>query len=97
MCEAKEEVSPYSDMFPFNVFGAPSVWFYRVNMPTGRFFHHSEHDDLPAVSSGQIARTAAATARLARQAAFGPPPWKREIPEQQTQKIRDYAGRFFGL
>ena len=96
-CEVKEEVSPYSDMFAFNIFGAPSVWFYRVNMPTGRFFHHCEHDDLAVVSAAEIARAAGATARLAYQAAYAEPSWRRTIPKPQADQIRMYAKRFFGL
>ncbi|MBM4048494.1 MAG: M20/M25/M40 family metallo-hydrolase, partial [Planctomycetes bacterium] len=46
LSEVKAEVCPYSDMFAFNISGAPSVWFYRTNMPNMRFFHHSAHDDL---------------------------------------------------
>ena len=96
-CEVKEEVSPYSDMFAFNIFGAPSVWFYRVNMPFTRFFHHSEHDDLPVVSAKEIARAAGATAGLAWRAVYGEPGWRRAIPKGQAGKIREYAKRFFGL
>jgi len=95
-CEVMEEVSPYSDMFAFNILGAPSVWFYRVNMPGMRYFHHSALDDLDVVSAPQIALTATATAQLARQAAFVEPPWEREIPDKLASEVADLAERYYG-
>jgi len=96
-CEVLEEVSPYSDMFAFNIFGAPSVWFYRVNMPGMRYFHHSALDDLDVVSADEIALTASATAQLAYQAAFTEPSWEREIPEELASEVAEHAARFYGL
>ncbi len=96
-CEVMAEVSPYSDMFPYNIFGAPSAWFYRVNMPQMRHFHHSAHDDLDVVSAEQIALTATATAQLAWQAAFEEPGWARGIPEDQAATVAKHAKVFFGL
>ena len=96
-CQVLAEVSPYSDMFAFNILGAPSVWFYRVNMPGMRYFHHSSLDDLPVVSADQIARTATATARLAYLAAYLDPPWERAIPDDQAATIAQHAKVFYGL
>ena len=96
-CEVLEEVSPYSDMFAFNIFGVPSVWFYRVNMPGMRYFHHSALDDLAVVSARQIARTATATAQLAYQAAFSEPAWEREVREKQRAEVERYGRVFHGL
>jgi len=96
-CEVMEEVSPYSDMFAFNIFGVPSVWFYRVNMPGMRYFHHSALDDLDVISAHQIALTATLTADLTHQAAYTDPPWPREVPDAQAERVAQYAGRFYGL
>jgi len=96
-CEVMEEVSPYSDMFAFNIFGAPSVWFYRVNMPGMRYFHHSALDDLDAVSAHQIALTATATARLAYEAAYSDAPWARTIPDGLAPEVAEDAQKFYGL
>ncbi len=94
-CSVIEEVSPYSDMFPYNIHGAPSLWLYRTNMPGMRFFHHAELDDLPVVSAHEIARCATATARLAYAAAFTDPPYARAIPEPFAGQIEEMSKRFF--
>ncbi len=84
-------------MFAFNIFGVPSVWFYRVNMPGMRYFHHSALDDLEVVSAHQIARTASVTAQLAYQAAFTEPRWEREIPASQAAEVAKYGEVFYRL
>lgn len=48
--DAKRELCPFSDQFPFNRAGIPSLWFMRVNFPGGRWQHHSPHDTLENVS-----------------------------------------------
>ncbi|MGC9316685.1 MAG: M20/M25/M40 family metallo-hydrolase [Armatimonadota bacterium] len=93
--EVLEEVSPYSDMFPFNARGAPSVWLHRMNQAGTRYFHHSHLDDLQSISAEVIAMHANATAHLAHTAAFTDPTWQRTIPEAQMSEINEMAARFF--
>ncbi|MEA3401560.1 MAG: M20/M25/M40 family metallo-hydrolase [Armatimonadota bacterium] len=93
--EVLEEVSPYSDMFPFNARGAPSVWLHRMNQAGTRYFHHSHLDDLQSISSEVIAMHANATAHLTHTAAFTDPTWQRTIPQGQMTEIEEMAKRFF--
>jgi Zn-dependent M28 family amino/carboxypeptidase len=44
------EITPFSDQFPFNRVGIPSLWFMRTNFPGGRWQHHSIYDSLENVS-----------------------------------------------
>lgn len=44
------EITPFSDHFPFNRAGIPSLFFMRANFPGGRWQHHSRHDTLENVS-----------------------------------------------
>lgn len=94
--EVLEEVSPYSDMFPFNTQGVPSVWLHRMNQAGTRYFHHSHLDDLESISSDVIAVHANATARIAHLVAFSEPPFARTIPEAQISEVREKAAMFFG-
>jgi hypothetical protein len=53
---AQPEVTPFSDQFPFNRAGVPSLWFMRTNFPGGRWQHHSGHDSLENVSVAEVQR-----------------------------------------
>jgi Iap family predicted aminopeptidase len=52
----RPEVIPFSDQFPFNRVGVPSLWFMRTNFPGGRWQHHSRHDTLANVSVAEVQR-----------------------------------------
>lgn len=94
--EVLAEVSPFSDMFPFNIAGAPSVFFHRMNQAGTRYFHHSHLDDLPSISSAVIATHANALAHLAHLSAFTDPPFARAIPAEQMREVEDLAAKYFG-
>lgn len=94
--EVMAHVSPFSDMFPFNVRGVPSVFFHRMNQAGTRYFHHSYLDDLPAISFEVIATHANALAHLAYQCAFEDPPFERIIPQTQVAEIEALAAKYFG-
>lgn len=49
-----EELSPFSDHFPFNCLGAPSVWFTRQSTSSGRHYHHTIHDGFAEISLRRI-------------------------------------------
>jgi len=93
--EVLMHVSPYSDMFAFNVRGCPSVFLHRMNQAGTRYFHHSRLDDLQSVSADVIALHASAAAHLAHIAATDPP-FARAIPEEQMAQVRELAERFCG-
>ncbi len=88
-------VSPFSDMFAFNMRGCPSVFLHRMNQAGTRYFHHSHLDDLQSVSADVIALHANAAAHLAHIAATDPP-FDRPIPEEQMTQVRELAERFYG-
>ncbi|NLO04665.1 MAG: Zn-dependent exopeptidase M28 [candidate division WS1 bacterium] len=94
--EVMEHVTPFSDMFPFNVRGCPSVFLHRMNQAGTRYFHHSDLDDLQSVSTEVIATHANAAAHLAHLTAFTGPPFEREIPEAQMREVEDMAERYLG-
>jgi len=93
--EVMEHVSPFSDMFAFNVRGCPSVFLHRMNQAGTRYFHHSHMDDLQSVSAEVIATHANAAAHLAHVAADGAP-FERTIPEAQMAEVAELAERYFG-
>ncbi|MGI5816560.1 MAG: M20/M25/M40 family metallo-hydrolase [Armatimonadota bacterium] len=94
--EVLEHVTPFSDMFPFNARGCPSVFLHRMNQAGTRYFHHSHLDDLGSISAEAIATHANAAAHLAHLAAFTDPPFEREIPDEQSAEVREMAERYFG-
>lgn len=59
------ELTPFSDQFPFNRAGVPSLWFMRTNFPGGRWQHHSRHDSLENVSVTEVQRLLLAVHPLA--------------------------------
>lgn len=94
--EVFAHVTPFSDMFPFNIAGAPSVFFHRMNQAGTRYFHHSHLDDLQSISVPVIATHANALAHLAHLSAFTDPPFARAIPPEQMREVEELAGRYFG-
>jgi aminoglycoside 3-N-acetyltransferase len=53
-----QEVCPFSDQFPFNCLGVPSLWFYRKTIVAGRHFHHTFRDTLSEISFDRLAQLA---------------------------------------
>jgi len=92
------DISPFSDQFPFNMFGVPSLWFHRQNCPGGRWYHHSKHDT-PAVLSDEVmaATLRAEAVVLDRVANAGRLPFPREIPAGQRGVIERYKRDLYGL
>jgi len=92
--EVVKKVSPYSDMFPFNLVGAPSVWFYRSNLGETRYYHHSAEDTLDKISFEVLADTANAVAHFVWHVGGSKElPFERTIPEDQRQEILRYRDR----
>jgi len=54
----KHEIIPFSDQFPFNCRGVPSLWFCRLTIVAGRHFHHTVRDTLSEISFDGLARLA---------------------------------------
>lgn len=96
VADVRAEVSPFSDQFPFNLLGVPSVWFHRHNFPGGRFYHHSEYDRPDVIDFDQLARTLeVAKAMLLDLAGQKDLPFERAIPMGQQREIGRHRAELF--
>jgi aminopeptidase YwaD len=88
-----QAVSPYSDHFPFNIAGAPSVWFSRRSMMGGGLWTlHSAHDNLDNVSPVVLARTIDTVRSLLDEVAFaGRLPLPHKIAPRLAAEVRRMA------
>jgi aminopeptidase YwaD len=95
--EARSEITPYSDHFPFNRAGIPSLWFMRPNFPGGRWQHHSVHDTLQNVSVEPVRALLAAVQpliqTLASQARW---PFRAVLPAPQLALARRIGRELYG-
>ncbi|MFT4588659.1 MAG: Iap family predicted aminopeptidase [Limisphaerales bacterium] len=91
--DVRPGVSPYSDQFPFNICGVPSVWLTRLNtFDASHWTLHSRHDSLENVSAKLLADTASVYATiLAELASMKTLPFPRSIPAGQRRAIRESA------
>ena len=88
VADVAADVSPFSDQFPFNLLGVPSLWFYRTNFPGSRFYHHSVHDQIDVLNFDLLAHTAeAAGAMVAALAQTSKLPFPAQIPFSQQKAI----------
>ena len=93
-----DEVSPFSDHFPFSIFGVPSFWFFRANFPAGRWQHHSEHDNLENVSMDVLVELIEGTGVVIEDLANRDQlPFDRTFPQAQQTVVNDYARNLFGI
>ncbi|MES2694375.1 MAG: M28 family peptidase, partial [Verrucomicrobiota bacterium] len=95
--DAKRELIPFSDHFPFNRAGIPSLWFMRVNFPGGRWQHHSPHDTLENVSAIPVQQLLGAVhpfvTALAKSEKW---PFPTEIPSAQLNAARRIGRELYG-
>jgi hypothetical protein len=95
--EAKPEITPFSDQFPFNRVGVPSLWFMRTNFPGGRWQHHSVHDSLANVSLAEVTRLLNAVrpliTSLATKAKW---PFPSSLPVREQALARRLGRELFG-
>jgi len=90
-------VNPYSDHFPFNIAGAPSVWLSRPSMMGGGYWTlHSVHDNLDNVSAPILARTVdSAHAMLSEAIAADRMPFPRKIAPPLAAEVRRVAKKAY--
>ncbi len=89
-------VSPYQDQFWFTAKGIPGIWITRKTHLQAYWYHHSEYNDLDAVSFEQIAWAAEAACGIIGQlAAEEPWPFDREISPELREKIGKYLKDLF--
>lgn len=95
--DVKPELIPFSDHFPFNRAGVPSLWFMRTNFPGGRWQHHSPHDTLENVSATEVQRVLAAVhplvTRLAGETKW---PFRGGLPADQLAAARRIGRELYG-
>ncbi|MBN1347748.1 MAG: M28 family peptidase [Phycisphaerae bacterium] len=86
-------VTPYSDHFPFNIAGAPSLWLSRPSMTSSGYWTlHSEHDNLDNVCPNVLARTVDSVyAALSEVATASRLPFPRKISPALAAEVRRLA------
>jgi len=86
-------VNPYSDHFPLNIAGAPSVWLGRPSMMGGGHWTlHSAHDNLENVCPHVLARTVdSAHAMLGEVVTADRLPFARKIAPTLAAEVRRVA------
>jgi hypothetical protein len=94
---AYPEITPFSDQFPFNRAGVPSLWFMRTNFPGGRWQHHSSHDSLENVSLVELQRLLEAVHPLVTKLATSRKwPFPSRLPAAQQSLARQLGRELFG-
>jgi len=89
-----DEVVIYSDMFPLNMLGIPSVWCFRTG---GKWAFHTKLDNIENVSSQAILRTTNTIAEMVRRtAAARRMPFPRKIDPQASAEIKTAARESYG-
>ncbi|MCX7591987.1 MAG: M28 family peptidase [Kiritimatiellae bacterium] len=92
-----EEITPFSDHFPFVAAGIPAVFLHRQNCTAGRFFHHRHDDDLARVSVSVVARTVEVVVHMLSSLARGPRlPFPGHIPESKAREAQELWSELFG-
>jgi len=94
----KRELNPFSDHFPLNTKGVPSIWYYRPTYAAARHFHHSPLETMEVLSPQVIERTVRHQADiLDRVANADRMPFKRELNAAQRSQIRKMAVEWVGV
>ena len=93
--EIRRDLSPYSDQFPLNIAGVPSVWVTRPNIGShGHWTLHSVHDNRDHVSPAVLARTIDTAAALLDRVADAPRlPLQRRIDTPLMCEVKKVARR----
>ena len=85
-----------SDSASFSFFGVPSVSFFRGGGLSA--YLHTELDSLEIVDSSRLERMGRVVEKfLSRLAVAEPFPFKREIPKEHVEKVREYFKKKFGV
>ena len=95
--EAYDEVSPYSDHFPLNICGVPSVWATRLSLFKSSYWTlHSRHDSLDNISLSVCAQTISVYGKILQELAACPKmPFPREISPKLKRRIKEIAKKSY--
>jgi len=89
--EVRDEVNPYSDHFPLNICGVPSVWMTRLNLFKASYWTlHSVHDNLQNVSLDVCKETISVWRDILLDLTSRP---KMPFPRKISQKLMDNVRR----
>lgn len=95
--EVHDEVNPYSDHFPLNICGVPSVWATRLSLFKASYWTlHSRHDSLKNVNLDICARTISVYGGILKELASIPKmPFNRKISPELAQKVGEVAEKSY--
>ena len=94
----REEISPFSDHFPFHLAGVPGVWYYRPTYQAARHYHHSRLEGMDVLSPEVLERTCRHQAVLLERLAFADElPLDSTIPASKTEELRKLGQQWCGL
>ena len=92
------ELSPFSDHFPFNLAGIPSVWYYRLTYQAARHYHHSVLETPEVVSPEILEKTVQQQVEILKSLANADPlPFKPRIPAPQMKVLKGLAREWCGM
>jgi Zn-dependent M28 family amino/carboxypeptidase len=84
-----EEPEGFSDHFPFIVRNVPAAWFHRRNCAGGRWFHHSQYDNMAALSPKVLEACANLVGQMAVEICTSQElPFERELPLSVKDAVR---------
>ncbi len=90
--DVQHVVSPYSDHFPMNLIGVPSLALRRTSLPNSHWMLHSTHDSVENSSGTVLSRTINTSARFLHQVSNAPRlPFKRGIDAPTMREVRAVA------
>jgi len=93
-----EELSPFSDHFPFNLAGIPSVWYHRPTYQLARHYHHSSLETPEVISPEVLQSTIGQQAVLLKHLANAVPlPFESRIPKPQMRVLKNMAREWCGI
>lgn len=95
--EINRTLSPYSDHFPLNICGIPSLWLTRPSVAHGGYWTlHSTHDNVSNVSSAVMARMIDTSAAFLKEIGNAPRlPFARRLGNDIMRDVRRIARREF--
>lgn len=90
------DVSPYQDQFWFTAKGIPGIWITRKTHLDTYWYHHSEHNNLDAISFEQITWAAETGCEMLGDLASKESwPFERKVPPDLEEKISRYLRELF--
>lgn len=95
--QIRNEVNPYSDHFPLNIYGIPSIWATRINLcNSGWWTLHSKHDNMNNLNLDICLNTISVYASILTKLSKTPNlPFPRKIPSNLMREIKVVAKNLY--